>query len=227
MNSARDNINSESLSEVIRETLGINTAQNNYDKYGIVGSSQTELEVFNTSSSSQTCPNSQRLYDYVTTSSLRTQAYHNALNQPGVQSYIQAFNNAWNNVISLTNATVTTGVVQAKLFSLDTTVFIDSAGQLDLTVRPGVETMDVVEGSILDCHGNAIPTSIENLAGKYVFANLDEAERFGTYTQYLGTVELQNTYSACVNTFYQTTCKPASKDGDAFICTIVIPQCYQ
>lgn len=228
MDSARNNMDSSLLSEAIAEALGIQQGQSAYSSNSSNYSLNSSFEGATlTSSSTSSCPNSQRLYDYVTTSSVRTQAYYNALNQPGLQPYLQAFNNTWNNFIALTNATVTAGVVEASLPTLTTLVTIESAGQLRITVRPGTTTMDVVDGTVLDCNGNVIPTNINDLPGNYIFANLDDAERFGSYVQYLGAVEIQSTYTTCVTTSYQTTCKPSSKDADTFICTIVIPQCFQ
>lgn len=223
MDSAR-RLDTTFLSNAIADALGIQQGNANSIPAALSHSENFHESVMSNSSSNDTCPNSQRLYDFVTTSSIRSQAYVNALNQEGA---IQAINNTWNNFISITRVQITTGVVQANLATLDTTVVIDGAGSLDIRIRPGTETMDVVDGTVVDCHGNVIPTNADDIPGNYIFPNISEAERFGAYTRYLGVVELKSTYSACVNTYYQTRCKPSSKDGEQYVCTMVIPQCFQ
>ncbi|MBU2980179.1 hypothetical protein [Alteromonas sp. C1M14] len=180
------------------------------------------MNIIASSTSGSECTSAERMYSYVTDSSVRTEAYQNAIIQQPVR---QSISIAWNNLIDVANISVSVGGVEVDLFKKETEVFFPDGGYMRVVNRPNVPQMAVIPGSALDCNGNSIPTTRDEVPGTYYHSTLAENENFREYVRSFG-VGVRVNNKTCYTGPIQTKCMPSSKDPDKMECIAVIPECF-
>lgn len=178
-------------------------------------------ESVSTTNGARVCTNTGQMYSYLTTSSLRTQGYARAILQNPI---MQTFNNSWNRLFNAFNAEITVGVISASSITIETAVIWDGAGTAKVVANPSADTFDIVDGSVLDCNGNVIPTIEGDLIGNYVFGSFQEGQNFQNYANSVFGAETEITYTYCAVSF-QTTC--TQKSNGEYECKLIVPRCLR
>lgn len=174
------------------------------------------------SASNNECTSSAELYNFISTSSVRKNYYDRVLNHSPIYFTLVS---AWNDLVSLANVKVSTGVVEASLFASTTLSRWDDGAQVQVVRRPGVPTFDIVTGSALDCNGNTIPTVLAELSDNYVFQGHEDFQQFQNYTSetWGGFVEFLNPEFRCRNVPIYTRCRKIG--GNTYECIANVPSC--
>ncbi|MHC6648106.1 hypothetical protein ACYTPF_16130 [Alteromonas sp. HB246098] len=178
-------------------------------------------ESASTTNDIKVCTNTSEMYAYITTSYLRSQGYSRAILQSPT---MQTFRNTWNRLVSAFNAEISVGVISAAVVTIPTRVTWEGAGSAAVVANPHADTFDIVDGSVMDCNGNVIPTQESGLGGNFVFGSFEEGQNFQSYVNLVFGTTTELTYTHCALSF-QTTCSRKS-DGE-YECKLIVPRCLR
>lgn len=198
------------------------------DFFGTSSFTSTDLSAaqsFNSASSDddvKNCFASESMFRFINESGTRAHIY--SLNLGGRWGSVV---NSYNNFASRGNITVSVGIVQASFLAYEIKIPFADGGSLNVVRHPGVDTFDVVDGSAMDCNGNMIPTSPNEISGTFSFPDIGQVADFLDHIDGLPNVELERVFreEQCRQVPLLSRCTQVA--DHKFECVTIVPNCQR
>lgn len=124
------------------------------------------------------CASSIPLYNFMQSEEVRRDWYQSVREESPFSSVVI---DSWNRLLTDEDTQDFTEMTQVSPFIIFRRVSWADGAQLQVVKHPTKPMLNVIKRTVLDCHGNTIPTSIEELPERYVFGSVPEWQAFRQY----------------------------------------------